>query len=83
MPFVFPLVGGMLYFSYNTLTDIIYNILMNTNKFVSFVTQGNHEAAGLSGEWRVISILFVIWLGIMLLSYTLKFVEYLVFKLQV
>lgn len=50
---------------------------------VSFLPQHGQATHSVSSMPEFVFWLFIIWLGIMVVSYTLKFVEFCVFKLQI
>ena len=78
---VFPAVALAFWLFKAQLYKMIAVVYTSTDRFVSFVTA--HPQQTLGGEQHVFTILAMIWLWIVVLSYTLRAVEYLIFDLQV
>lgn len=83
-PMVFPLVGLFLLAFYEQITGVVGMALAKTDKIMSILTYHSAQTANsFSDDGRILTTLAVIWLTMMVISYSLKFLEYLVFELQV
>ncbi len=82
-PVTFPLVGVLIYAFYGTLAGWLWVWLEKADRFMSMLTYSTSGAHSFAQEGAFLTNVFVVWLTIVALSYALKFVEYLVFELQV
>ena len=80
--FIFVIVGG--YYFYPTLTTTINNLAYQADKFMSYLTTHpgvpNYDP---KVDGVIITTFVLAWIGITLVSYLLKFVEYIFFELKV
>jgi len=83
-PMVFPAVFVVLYIFYSPVTTWVGAALEKADRFMSFLTYHPKGASyTFSDDGRVLTILAVIWLTIIVISYALRVLEYLVFEMQV
>lgn len=82
-PMVFPAVIIAIYFFYNQLSEYITTALQKTDQFVSFLSYKAVSSATYPTEGHLLTNIAVAWLAIILISYTLRTLEYLIFDLQV
>jgi hypothetical protein len=83
-PIVFPAVLLVLYVFYGGISSAVCNVLEKADQFMSFLTyRPEGSTYAFSNDARVLTTLAIIWLTIIVISYSLKFLEYLVFELQV
>jgi hypothetical protein len=83
-PMAFVMVGLVLYISYTPLSALIYKFLAKADKVMSFfVYKPGAGNQSFSSDGHVLTILAVIWLTIIAISYAQRAVEYLIFKMQV
>ena len=84
VPIVFILVLFLGYNFYGTLASTINNLAFKVDKLMSYLTShpgvANYDK-NLDGV--IITTFVLVWLGITIISYMLKFVEYLIFELKV
>jgi len=83
-PMVFPAVGVLLYVFYRQISMWVGIALQKTDRFMSFLAYGS-QASGyaFSDQGQVLTTLAIAWLTIIVISYALRTLEYLVFELQV
>jgi hypothetical protein len=82
-PMVFPSVTLALYLFYGQISAYVVQALEKTDKFVSFLTYKAVDSFSIATDQRMIVNLAVVWLGIIIVSYTLRTLEYLIFDVQV
>lgn len=82
-PLVFPLVGLMFVVFYGPIAAVAWNVLEKTDRFVSFLTYQTASQNDFASSGSVVTALAVIWLATMVLNYTIRVLEWLVFDLQV
>jgi energy-coupling factor transporter transmembrane protein EcfT len=85
-PLVFPAVIITAWFFYSKIASLITSVLGVTEKFVhkiSFLPQSTDQAVPNAVVPEVVLGLFVIWLTIVAISYTLQFIEFCIFKLGI
>lgn len=59
-------------------------MLQKTDRFMSFLTYGSQTSRyALSDQGQLLTTLAIVWLTIIVISYALRALEYLVFELQV
>lgn len=78
---VFPAVFLVFWIFYAQLVKMLGIVYTSTDRFVSFVS--SHPQQTQVGEQHIFTVLAIIWLWIVVLSYTLRALEYLIFDLQV
>ena len=83
-PLVFPLVIISMYIYRAELSAVLGIALAKADKFLSFLAyRPGTVAYSFTDDGRILTTMAIIWLGIMLISYSLRFLEYLIFDLQV
>ncbi|MCE5313594.1 MAG: hypothetical protein ABFD49_02340 [Armatimonadota bacterium] len=82
-PMVFPAVIFAIYVFYGQITIYIQTALHSTDKFISFLSNKTVADYSFAADERMITILAVVWLGIIAISYALRTLEYMIFDLQV
>lgn len=83
-PMVFPAVGLALYLNYNNISKWIWTALANTDQFMRFLTyRMDGSNYSFTNDGNILTTLAIVWLTIIAISYSLRFIEYLVFELQV
>lgn len=70
-------------FVYEPLSAVLYGILEKTDKFMSFLTYRQGADASFAAQGQIVTTLAMICLGVVLLSFTLRALEYLIYELQV
>ena len=80
---VFPLTAVVLYLVYSPLSKLIYGVLERADKSLSFLSYRPGGADSFSSDGQVVTIMAIVWLAIVGLSYGQKLVEYLIFERQV
>ena len=80
-PVTFPVVFLVIYAYYGKLVNWLLVWLGKADRFMSMLTYSSHDTFAQQGPF--LAKIFVVWVTIVALSYALKFVEYLVFELQV
>lgn len=78
---VFPAMVILFWMLRNQMYAMLGVVYTSTDRFVSFVT--THPQKAMAGEQHTFTILAVIWLWIVAISYTLRALEYLIFDMQV
>lgn len=68
---------------YGRLSQVLYGILEKTDKFMSFLTYRQGVEGSFAAQGHAVTTLAMICLGVVLVSMTLKALEYLVYELQV
>jgi hypothetical protein len=68
---------------YSRLAAVVYNVLKNMDRFMSFVTLRHGADASFASQGSIVTTLAMICLGVVLLSFTLRALEYLIFDLQI
>jgi len=83
-PMVFPAIGVLLYVFYEQISMWVGIALQKTDRFMSFLTYGSQASRyALSDQGQLLTTLAIVWLTIIVISYALRALEYLVFELQV
>ena len=82
-PLVFPAVGVFFWLCYNQLSVWVWRSLESTDRFMSFLAYHPGTASSFASQGPILTTLAMVWLGIVTLSYALRVLEYLIFKLQV
>ncbi len=83
-PMVFPAVLLLLYAYYGEISSAVWSVLEKADRFMSFLTYRPEGAAySFSSDARFLTTLAIVWLTIIVISYSLRALEYLVFELQV
>lgn len=89
-PLAFPLVIGLMWVYLKPLKDLLGAALAFTDKFAGSVSFGPKPDQVAESLWldkaatsNVVEWMFIICIGLILITYTLKAIEYLVFELQV
>jgi hypothetical protein len=85
-PVVFPVVGILLYAFHEKISAVLWVVLENTDRIMSFLAYKTGAAAqtlSSSGDGGILTGLAFAWLSIIVISYTLRLLEYLIFELQV
>lgn len=79
----FPAVALLFWILYQPLSTIAWDVLEKTDKFLCFLAYNVGHAPSFASQGHALTVLALICLGIMALSYALRAVEYFIFKLQV
>lgn len=83
-PLVFPTVGIVLYVFHERLSSGLWFVLQKTDQVMSFLAYKTGTAAeSFAQSGPVLTTLAFIWVSIIVLSYALRLLEYVVFDLQV
>jgi hypothetical protein len=85
-PLVFPITAAILWALYPTAQGIFREAVTFTDQFmnmVSFLPQEPAGTAAFHGVPDFVLWVFVVWIGLIVLTYGLRLVEYCIFKLQV
>jgi hypothetical protein len=85
-PMVFPLVVGTIWIMYPQIEQLTRTTIGYTDRFmktVSFLPTTNGGTLAVDKTPEVVFAMFIVWLGIMAVSYALRLVEFCVFKLQI
>jgi hypothetical protein len=83
-PVVFPVVGILLYAFHEKISALLWVVLQNTDKIMSFLAYKTGTAAqSFSSDGGILTGLAFAWLSIIVISYSLRLLEYLIFELQV
>jgi len=83
-PMAFPAVLLLLYAFYGGISSAVWSVLEKADRFMSFLTYRPEGAAyAFSNDARILTTLAIVWLTIIVISYILRALEYLVFELQV
>lgn len=83
-PLVFPAVALAMYAYYNPIREFISQILVRTDRFLSFLAyQSTSTGSHIGGDIEVLTSVAIVWLAIIAISYSLRTLEYLIFELQV
>jgi hypothetical protein len=82
-PMVFPAVIFALYLFHGQLFGYITTALQKTDQFVSFLSYKSVASATYASDGHMLTNIVIVWLAIILISYTLRTLEYLIFDLQV
>ena len=83
-PLVFPTIGLLLLYFYNSLYAVIYALVIRTDKFMSILTyKPNGHVTSFANDAHTLTIMGIIWLAVFVLSYSLRTIEYLILDLQV
>lgn len=68
---------------YGRIAGVLYGLLERTDRFMSFLTYHEGAAASFASQGHIVTTLAMICLGVVLLSFTLRVLEYLIFDLQI
>lgn len=85
-PIVFPVVGILLYAFHKQISSVLWVVLQNTDRIMSFLAYKTGAAAqnlSSSGDGGILTGFAFAWLSIIVISYALRLLEYLIFELQV
>ena len=82
-PLVFPAVVIAFWIFYGRLVEGALYVFHSTDRFMSFLTHQQQSSFSLAGEEHIFVLLAVVWLWLVVVSYTLRVLEYLIFDLQV
>jgi hypothetical protein len=89
-PLMFPLTYAIMYFGFKAMWRNLHDALLLADKLSKHISYLPGIAQGKSPEWANVSAasspvewLFVVLLGLVLLTYLLRLLEYLVFDLQI
>ncbi|MDH7601582.1 MAG: hypothetical protein QHI38_05465 [Armatimonadota bacterium] len=83
-PMVFPVVLAFVYYYYQDISRVVSQTLAKADRFLSFLTYQPKEAGvAIESDLGLLTMLAIVWLTIIAISYSLKALEYLVFELQV
>jgi hypothetical protein len=83
-PVVFPVVGALLYAFHERISAVLWVVLQNTDRIMSFLAYKTGTAAqSFSSDGGILTGLAFAWLSIIVISYSLRLLEYLIFELQV
>jgi len=82
-PMMFPAVGLLFLVFYNQISTWIGVVLERADHFMSFLAYQPGTVYSFAHEKNILTILTLVWLGIMILSYALRGLEYLIFEMQV
>ena len=83
-PMVFPAVGLAIYLNHDSITKWIWTFLAKTDQFMRFLTyKVEGTSYSFTDDGNILTTLAIVWLTIIAISYSLRFLEYLVFELQV
>ena len=82
-PLMFPAVGLVMYLFHEAIYGGLWAVLEKTDRFIRVLALKADAAYSFADDGRVLTVLAMVWLAIILLSYAIKTLEYLVFELQV
>ena len=83
-PAVFPAAALLFYLSYNTVAMWMGTALAKTDQFLRFLTYKTTDTHYQIGtDSHMLTVVAMVWVAIILVSYSLRLLEYLVFELQV
>jgi hypothetical protein len=83
-PVVFPAVGVLLYAFHERISAVLWVVLQRTDQIMSFLAYKTGTAAqSFSNDGGILTGLAFAWLSIIVISYALRLLEYLIFELQV
>lgn len=68
---------------YGRLSQWLYGVLEKTDKFMSFLTYRQGAESTFAAQGHIVTTLAMVCLGVVLVSMTLKLLEYLIYELQV
>lgn len=68
---------------YGRIAGVLYGILERTDRFMSFMTYRHGANASFASQGHIVTTLAMICIGVVLLSFTLRALEYLIFDLQI
>lgn len=81
-PVVIPGVVLLMYLFRQPVSQWVYNILETTDNFMRVLAYRGAEYS-FAADGRILTLLAMIWLTIIIISYTLRALEYLIFELQI
>ncbi|MCE5323053.1 hypothetical protein LLG46_07035 [bacterium] len=82
-PMVFPAMIFAVYLLYGHIARYVSVALEKTDQFIGFLSYKSVASASYASDSHVLTNIAVVWLTIILISYTLRTLEYLIFDLQV
>ncbi|MCE5200097.1 MAG: hypothetical protein ABFD54_01025 [Armatimonadota bacterium] len=82
-PMVFPAVVLMMYLFYDDISKYVWMTLDRTDKLFRFLAYRHVEGYSLGADGHVLTNIAIVWLTIIIVSYALRTIEYLIFDLQV
>ncbi len=82
-PMVFPAVIFAIFLFYGEISKYVGTALEKTDQFVNFLSYKSITSSTMASDGHVLTNIAVVWLAIILISYTLRTLEYLIFDLQV
>lgn len=82
-PMVFPAVIFVLVLFYGQIAKYVGTALEKTDQFISFLSYKSVASSTMASDGHVLTSIAVVWLAIILISYTLRTLEFLIFDLQV
>ena len=85
-PLVFPAVGALIWALYPRIEALFRLMVRATDEFmktVTFLPQSSERTAGAGSVPEFVLVLFVAWLAIVAVSYSLQLVEFCIFKIQI
>ena len=68
---------------YSRLAAVLYTALGNMDRFMSFMTYRHGASASFASQGHIVTTLAMICIGVVLLSFTLRALEFLIFDLQI
>ena len=83
-PVVFPVVAILLYAFHEKISSVLWLVLQKTDAVMSFLAYKTGTATqSFADDGRILTGLAFAWLSIIVISYALRVLEYLIFELQV
>lgn len=82
-PMVFPAVGLAFYLFYGPVFTWVWNVMETADRFLNFLAHSSLSGYNFASDGRVVTIMAIVWLIIISISYSLRALEYLIFDLQV
>jgi hypothetical protein len=80
---VFPAVGLLFWASYGRLSSVVWRFLEGADRFMCFLAYDPGKTVSFASQGQALTTLALLCLGVMVLSYALRAVEYFIFDLQV
>src|SRR5690606_20847931 len=81
-PMVIPGVTLLMYLFRQPVSELVYRVLETTDNFMRVLAYRSADYTFVD-DGRILTLLSMAWITIILISYTLRAVEYLVFELQI
>ena len=82
-PIVMGLVALTYLLLYSRLANLLYNALKGMDRFMSFMTYRHGAEASFASQGHIVTTLAMICIGVVLLSFTLRTLEHLIFDLHI